>query len=73
VAVDDRKRIFVSDSYMGVIKVYFPDGDLDGLIGDPGGDPRRFTTPTNMVIRDQARLYVVETRASRISVLRLQE
>lgn len=73
VALGGDKRIWVSDSYVGIIKVFLPGGDLFGFVGDLKGDRRRFTTPTNIVLDRRGRLFVVETRASRVSVYRMKE
>jgi DNA-binding beta-propeller fold protein YncE len=73
VALDKRGRIFVSDSYMGIIKVFLPGGDLFGYIGDSKGKRRKFTTPTNIILDGKERLLVVETRANRVTVCRMAE
>ena len=71
VAVDSSGRVFVSDSYMGLVKVFDADGNLLGVVADPEGQARRFTTPTSLASDGRVGLCVVETRASRVSVLRL--
>ena len=74
VAVDSSQRVFVSDSYVGIVRVFLPGGDLFGFIGDAKGEEkRRFTTPTNIVLDRRGRLLVVETRANRVSVYRMRE
>jgi tripartite motif-containing protein 71 len=70
VAVDVQGRILVSDSYMGWVKVFRDNGDLVGLLGEPGGQPRRFDSPTSLATDADGRICVVETRASRVAVLR---
>ena len=71
VALDKKRRIFVSDSYLGLIKIFENSGELAGVIGDEAGAMRKFASPTNLLIDPQERLVVVETRASRVSVLRV--
>ena len=73
VALDRNKRILVSDSYAGIIKVFLPGGDLFGFVGNAKGERRRFTTPTNIVLGRRGRLLVVETRANQVSVCRIRE
>jgi DNA-binding beta-propeller fold protein YncE len=73
VALDGKRRIWVSDSYAGIIKVFLPGGDLFGFVGDSKGERRRFTTPTNVVLDRRGRLLVVETRASQVSVVRIKK
>lgn len=63
-------RIFVSDSYTGVIQVFRTSGGLVGILADENGDQVRFRTPINMAFADN-RLYVVEQLANRVSVWRL--
>ena len=74
VAVDRSGRVFVSDSYVGIVKVLLAGGDLFGFVGDSKGEEkRRFTTPTNIVVDPRGRLLVVETRANQVSVYRIGE
>ena len=70
VAVDLEGKILVSDSYMGWVKVFRGDGEFEGVVGTPEGEPLRFTTPASIATDGLGRICVVETRASRVSVLR---
>lgn len=70
VAVDAEGKILVSDSYMGWVKVFRGTGDFEGVIGTPAGEPRKFTTPASIATDRLGRICVVETRPSRVSVLR---
>ena len=73
VAVDRNGKIYVSDSYMGVIQVFDAMGAFHGVIGDAGNnDVKRFRTPTGLFIDDHNRLYVVEMLAQQISVYRIE-
>lgn len=69
VAVDARDRIYVSDSYMGVIQVFDHMGEFYSAIGD--SETRKimkFTTPAGIFIDSNDRLYVVEMFAEKVSV-----
>ncbi|MBI5408080.1 MAG: NHL repeat-containing protein [Nitrospirae bacterium] len=69
VALDDDK-VYVSDSYMGVIQVFRSSGEFYSAVGDASkGTVRRFTTPVGLFIDGKnKRLYVVEMFAERVSV-----
>jgi sugar lactone lactonase YvrE len=72
VAVDGRDRVYVSDSYMGVIQVFDPQGKLIGVLGETGRKTiRRFTTPAGLFIDMRNRLYVVEMKANRVGVYQI--
>ena len=70
VAVDAEGKILVSDSYMGWVKVFRGNGEFEGVVGNRAGEPRKFTTPASIATDNLGRICVVETRASRVSVLR---
>lgn len=73
VAVDQQNRVFVSDSYLGVIQVFGTYGDIRGVIGDPERRvPMRFKTPTGIAVDHNNRLYVVEMDRNRVSVYQLE-
>ncbi len=73
VAVDTANRIYVSDSYMGVIQVFDTWGEFRGVLGDGAGEAiQRFKTPTGIYIDDHNRLYVVEMAAQKVSVYRIE-
>jgi len=72
VAVDTQKRVFVSDSYLGVIQVFDQDGNIICVLKDEHGSLIKFVTPTGIFIDEQMRLYVVEMLANRVRVLQLQ-
>lgn len=73
VAIDRDGRVYVSDSYMGVVQVFDSRGAFYGVLGDAGkNEVRRFKTPTGMVIDDNNRLYVVEMLAQQVSVYRIE-
>lgn len=63
-------RVFVSDSYTGVIQVFDTFGVFDGLLTTGTGEKLRLKTPTNMALSGN-RLYVVEQLKNRISVWKL--
>jgi DNA-binding beta-propeller fold protein YncE len=71
VAVDKENRVFVTDSYMGVVQVFTDLGRFIGVICE-NNKHRKFVTPVGIAVDDKAkRLFVVEMRANKISVLKL--
>jgi DNA-binding beta-propeller fold protein YncE len=71
VAVDKKNRVFVTDSYMGVIQVFSDLGHFFGVICENNKN-RTFVTPVGIAMDDKTkRLFVVEMRANKISVLKL--
>ncbi len=71
VAVDSAGRVYVSDSYMGVIQV-FVEGVFHSVIGDgKKGELWRYRTPTGIFVDNNDRLYVVEMFAERVSVFKI--
>lgn len=71
VAVDSGGRVYVSDSYMGVIQV-FDEGVFHSVIGGSKEDGLwRFTSPVGIFIDQKDRLYVVEMFAERVSVFQV--
>ena len=71
VAVDKSSRIYVSDSYMGVIQISTETGEFYAAIGDPAnGKVKKFKTPVGIFIDRQDRLYVVEMFADKVGVYR---
>lgn len=73
VAVDTKDRIYVSDSYMGVVQVFDTWGEFHGVLGDAHKKKiKKFKTPTGMFIDDHNRLYVVEMLAQQVSVYRIK-
>ena len=72
VSVDKNGKVYVSDSYMGVIQVFDSTGEFFAAVGDPEkGDVRKFKTPAGLFIDFQDNLYVVETLANKVSVYRI--
>ncbi|UCD77936.1 MAG: NHL repeat-containing protein [Desulfobacterales bacterium] len=71
VAVDKNNRIYVSDSYMGVIQVFTELGEFYAAIGEPAtGKVKKFKSPVGIFIDRQDRLYVVEMFANKVGVYR---
>jgi DNA-binding beta-propeller fold protein YncE len=71
VAVDGRDRVYISDSYMGVVQVFTDQGRLLGVLCS-GKAVYRLTTPVGMAVSvDGRHLFVVEMRANRIRKLEL--
>jgi DNA-binding beta-propeller fold protein YncE len=67
VAFDARGRVWVSDSFLGVIQVFAETGELVGVMAD-GREVRHFNTPTRLAFDERGRLAVVEMRANRVSL-----
>ena len=69
VAADASGRIFVSDSYMGVVQVFDTWGEFQGVLGDFNKKAiQKFKTPVGLFVDDRNRIYVVEMLANRVSV-----
>jgi len=67
VAIDKDNRVYVSDSYMGVIQVFNTMGDFDGVLGVSDKElVSKFKSPTGLHIDDNNRLYVVEMFADKV-------
>lgn len=68
-----KDSVFVSDSYLGRVQVFGLDGGFRGILADSEGTPLGFTTPTGIAADPKhRRLYVVELKANRVSVLGLE-
>lgn len=73
VAVGGNGRVYVGDSYMGVIQVFDSWGELYGVLGDDDANTiKKFRTPVGMTIDVRGRLYVVEMLANRVSVFEIE-
>jgi len=73
VAIDPSNRVYVSDSYMGVIQIFDANGEFFAVIGDPTkSSPKKFKTPTGLFIDNDYRLYIVEMFANRVSVYHIE-
>ena len=74
VAIDKNNRVYVSDSWMGVIQAFDSIGGFYAALGDRSqGKIKRFKTPVGIFIDTRNRLYVVEMFANKVSVYRLGE
>jgi DNA-binding beta-propeller fold protein YncE len=74
VTTDKNNRIFISDSYMGVIQVFEHNGKFYSALGDPvTASVKKFTKPMGIFIDRNNRLYVVEMFADRISVYQIED
>jgi sugar lactone lactonase YvrE len=71
VAIDKKNRVFVSDSYMGLVQVFTDLGGFLGVICE-NNQKRQFITPVGVYVEEKRnRLQVVEMRGNKISVLKL--
>ncbi len=74
IAVDAQDRVYVSDSYLGVIQVFKAGGSyLDVLTDARTNEVKKFVTPVGLWIDVQGRLYVVEMTQNRVGVFRLND
>jgi len=74
IAIDTKNRVFVSDSYMGVVQVFQSTGEFSAAIGDTStGLVKKFKTPMGLFIDGKNRLFVVEMFANKISVFQIGE
>jgi predicted CXXCH cytochrome family protein len=67
VAVDREERIWVADSVLGAVQVFHRDGALLDVLRDGAGRPLSFDSPLGLAFDRSGSLYVVETRANRVS------
>ena len=73
VAIDRNNRVFVSDSYLGIIQIFDSNGEFFAVVGDPAKRaPKKFKTPMGLFIDNNNRLYVVEMLANRVSVYHIE-
>ena len=73
VAIDRKNRVYVSDSYMGVIQVFSSTGEFLSVLGDSKkGSVMKFNTPCGIFIDTNYRLYVVEMFANKVSVYSIE-
>lgn len=70
VAIDQMGRVFISDSFLNCIQVFSEQGGFRGVICQ-GTTKRELITPTGMAFDAENRLYAVEMRANRISILKV--
>jgi DNA-binding beta-propeller fold protein YncE len=73
VCVDSANRVFVSDSYLGVIQVFNRYGSFLSVLGDESGKIMKWKSPVGMAIDYQQRLYVVDMIANRVQVYQILE
>jgi len=73
VAVDKKDRIYVSDSYLGVVQVFERFRRFLGVLGTHEKKMQKFSTPVGITIGDDLRLYVVEMQLNRVSVYQVME
>ncbi len=70
VAIDKDNRVFISDSYMGNVQVMTDLGRFIGIVCNKG-KKRKFITPTGLFIDRKDKLYVVEMRENKVTVLKI--
>ncbi len=70
VALDKEGRVFISDSYMGVVQAFTDLGRSIGVVCEKN-KVRKFRVPVGIVFDKNDRLLVVEMRGNKITVLKL--
>ncbi len=73
VTVDKKDRIYVSDSYLGVVQVFERFRKFLGVVGNREKQMIRFSTPVGIAIDDGLRLCVVEMLLNKVSVYQIVE
>lgn len=68
ICVDNNDLVLVSDSVLGVIQAFNPDGSFSAVLGTEKGEVLKWKTPLGITVDDQGRLYVVEMLPNRVSV-----
>ena len=68
VCVDENDLVFVSDSVLGVIQTFNPNGNFSAVLGTEKGDVLKWKTPLGITVDNQGRLYVVEMLPNRVRV-----
>ena len=71
VAIDKADRVFVTDSFMGCIQAFTDLGAFLGVVCG-GGDKKDFTTPVGLAFDAENRMLVVEMRANRIRIVKME-
>ncbi|MHC4742165.1 MAG: NHL repeat-containing protein [Planctomycetota bacterium] len=67
------ERVFVTDSYLGLVKVFDLRGGFHGLLTDTDGQAIKLVTPTGIAAdAKRRRLYVVELKANRVCRMDLE-
>jgi DNA-binding beta-propeller fold protein YncE len=73
IAIDRNNRVYVSDSYLGVIQVFDNIGEFRSVLGDKQtGKVKKFKTPVGICVDKSNRLYVVEMFSDRIGVYSME-
>ena len=73
IAIDDRSRIYVSDSYTGIIQVFEKAGKLHGILSGQKDAFLRLTTPVGMAFDSNGWLYVVQSTLNKVSVFKFRD
>lgn len=72
VALDRRRHVYVSDSYLDVIQVYSDEARFLHVLGGPAG-PQRFVAVAGIAVGADDRLYAAEMLANKVSVYQLEK
>jgi DNA-binding beta-propeller fold protein YncE len=72
-ALDNEKNIYVSDVQLNVINVLNRDGQFLYKFGRSGAKPGEFNQPSGMWIESENRLYIADTKNSRVQLFQIEE
>lgn len=72
VALDAQERIWIADSVMGVVQVFLQDGSYVDVLRGADESPLRFEAPLGLTFDKSGALYVVESRAARVSKIAIE-
>ncbi len=70
VAIDRKNRVFITDSYTGAVQAFTDMGSFIGVLCE-NDEKKVFRTPVGIFIDRNDRLFVVEMRANKITVMKL--
>jgi len=74
ITVAENNKVYVSDSYLGVVQVFDSIGEFHSVVGESkSGEIKKFKTPVGLFVDNSKRLYVVEMFADRIGVYSLED
>lgn len=71
IAIAGDDKIYISDSYMGVVQVFSQGGNYHSVLAERPNLEKKFKTPVHIYIDHHNRLYVIEQLADKVSVYQL--
>lgn len=67
-AVDKEGKLYVCDTGIFMVKVFDPEGNCLGVVGDLGLEPGRFALPKGVAVDHEGRIYVVDSRVQNVQI-----